>query len=675
MYPFYFGPGSGSQTLEADDVSILSTLYPAAGFFDGSASITGRILAPNGTTPLTGVNVIARNVADPFADAVSAVSGDFTASASPSDPLARVYRLNGLTPGAQYAVYVDQIVEGGFSTPPIAPPGPEEFYNAGDSNNLGTPDDPSVFTAVSAAAGATASGVDVILNGFAPGEPLPVGDEGFVQLFLPFPFKVCGQAFDSVFVNANGHLTFGAAAAFPDFLITANAFLEGPPRIAPLWADLDQSAGGEVTFDQTADDFTVRWDAVPEFLIGGSNTFKVTLTRAANQATFEYDGLTATGGLAGLSCGGALTSGFEKERELRSSHHVHGDHEFQDVNLSKQTAAFEIFTAADNDLDGARIRLVNFKKGFEDVFEPNNALARATPVRLPFDTSSLERFTAIDPVGGDVDFYRFSAKAGDRLALEVVRGAFDSTIGVFDADTGALLASNDDGGGGVLSRLLLTAKTDLNLAVAVSAYPDFAFDGSGSEGGRYVLYLRRYRGTVLPAGDDTATAVPLARPFSFQGQSWNSLFVNSNGNLTFGTGSTDFGESVFDLVKGPPRIAPLWDDLDARSGLVIAEPGSFSTSIHYVSVPEFFSDSPNYFSVHLLPLGTIRIEYGPTARSDSLVGITEGSGVADPGETDLSARPFFGNRGTIYERFHVTDGGVLEPFDLSFRDLFFVPLP
>src|SRR6266496_4883562 len=178
MYPFYFGPGSGSQTLEADDVSILSTLYPAAGFFDGSASITGRILAPNGTTPLTGVNVIARNVADPFADAVSAVSGDFTASASPSDPLAGVYRLNGLTPGAQYAVYVDQIVEGGFSTPPIALSGPEEFYNAGDSNNLGTPDDQSVFTAVSAAAGATASGVDVILNGFAPGEPLPVGDEG-----------------------------------------------------------------------------------------------------------------------------------------------------------------------------------------------------------------------------------------------------------------------------------------------------------------------------------------------------------------------------------------------------------------------------------------------------------------------------------------------------------------
>src|SRR6266496_2039518 len=131
MYPFYFGPGSGSQTLEADDVSILSTLYPAAGFFDGSASITGRILAPN-----------------------------------------------GITPGAQYAVYVDQIVEGGFSTPPIALSGPEEFYNAGDSNNLGTPDDPSVFTAVSAAAGATASGVDVILNGFAPGEPLPVGDEG-----------------------------------------------------------------------------------------------------------------------------------------------------------------------------------------------------------------------------------------------------------------------------------------------------------------------------------------------------------------------------------------------------------------------------------------------------------------------------------------------------------------
>ena len=63
-------------------------------------------------------------------------------------------------------------------------------------------------------------------------------------------------------------------------------------------------------------------------------------------------------------------------------------------------------------------------------------------------------------------------RAGDILAVEVVRGALDSVIGVFDADTGELLAADDDGGNGLLSRLLLQADSDIRLAVAVSTYPD-----------------------------------------------------------------------------------------------------------------------------------------------------------------------------------------------------------
>lgn len=119
------------------------------------------------------------------------------------------------------------------------------------------------------------------------------------------------------------------------------------------------------------------------------------------------------------------------------------------------------------------------------------------------------RYSEISPEGGYVDFYRFHANAGDIPALEVVRGALDSTMGVFDADSGELLATNDDGGAGLLSRLLLQANLDLNLAVAVSALPDLEFNGRGEDFGRYVLSVREYRGTVVPAGDDTSTIVPL----------------------------------------------------------------------------------------------------------------------------------------------------------------------
>ncbi len=101
------------------------------------------------------------------------------------------YRFTGLTPGAQYAVFVDEILDGGFSTPPRNLPGPEEFHSGAAESNS---DAPGTFTAVMAAAGATRTGVNVIFNVPRPGEPLAVGDDGFVELFPPFPIDFCGRA-------------------------------------------------------------------------------------------------------------------------------------------------------------------------------------------------------------------------------------------------------------------------------------------------------------------------------------------------------------------------------------------------------------------------------------------------------------------------------------------------
>ena len=124
--------------------------------------------------------------------------------------------------------------------------------------------------------------------------------------------------------------------------------------------------------------------------------------------------------------------------------------------------------------------------------------------------------------------------------------------------------------------------------------------------------------------------------FPFQGNNWSSVFVNGNGNLTFGAPNPDSSETVAELLAGPPRIAPLWDDLSASLGLVIAEETDRTLMIHYVSVPEFLATGTNYFSVKMDRRGEITFNYGATNRSDAIVGVTQGGGAADPGSIDLS---------------------------------------
>jgi len=154
MYPF-INPTAGSGTGAAqgrihtlDTIAAISDLYPGAGWPTAYGAITGKIFDLDGTTELTGVNVIARNVADPFVDAVSAISGQLTQGELGPDG---TYTLHGLKPGAKYVVYADAVMVGGFSTPPLwFLPGAEKFFKP---NNAKPDYDPCKYKAISASPG------------------------------------------------------------------------------------------------------------------------------------------------------------------------------------------------------------------------------------------------------------------------------------------------------------------------------------------------------------------------------------------------------------------------------------------------------------------------------------------------------------------------------------------
>jgi hypothetical protein len=155
-----------------------------------------------------------------------------------------------------------------------------------------------------------------------------------------------------------------------------------------------------------------------------------------------------------------------------------------------------------------------------------------------------------------------------------------------------------------------------------------------------------------------------------QGQNWTSVFVNGNGNLTFGAGNSDFSESVADLLNGPPRIAALWDDLNSGAGgQVTAEWAAGQLTVSFVNVPEFVATGSNSFSVTLHASGQYTITYGAVSALDALAGTTQGSGAANPGESNLSSAVVWPATGTTFELF---TGGA-DPFDLDNLTLDFQP--
>lgn len=664
MYPLYFGPGAGTSTPHSDDISAFAQLYPAPGYSATVGTITGTIFAPNGN-PLSGANVIARNVADPFVDAVSTFSGAYTDNTDGStDPNVGRFTLTNLTPGATYKLFVDTVTAqaGRFSNPIVQPlPGPEEYWNGALESSDGDLDDPLDMEDIVLTAGQVFH-ADIYLNAPPPGS-LDLGDDDNVNLPLPFSYEICGQAFDSVFVNSNGSLTFGAGDN--DFSESVTELLTGPPRIAPLWDDLSPNQGGVVRFEQTANSFTVFFEAVPEFLGANDNTFSITLEKNSGHAVIVYDNIDAADGIAGLSCGSFITNEFEQEENLRDPNQ---GYVFKTV--VNEAARFENFSDGDNDLDNLQLTFKSLGVIFRDNFEPNNSINQARWINPPFDSTPHWYHTEIDPVGADVDYYRVPLNAGDTLLAEIVTGSsLDSLLGLFDPSGSTLVAVDDDGGTGFLSRIVYNVPTSGVYYLAVTTFGDTDFTGDGTSGGRYVLQVDTVDGFPIDLGDDSFEEVSLGFTFPFQGATYTSVFVNSNGNLTFGSGDTDFSESVLELLNDQPRIAPLWDDLSPNAGgSVFIDPDPGSLTVSFQNVPEFLASTTNSFDVTLHDDGRIVITYGAVAALDAIVGVSPGGGAADPGETNFSAGGSFSANGVTYEQFTAGDA-----FDLSGGTIEFLP--
>jgi hypothetical protein len=135
--------------------------------------------------------------------------------------------------------------------------------------------------------------------------------------------------------------------------------------------------------------------------------------------------------------------------------------------------------------------------------------------------------------------------------------------------------------------------------------------------------------------------------------------VNSDGSLTFSQSDTDSSaRSVSRLLTGPPRVAPLFSDLDPSAGgriITSSDPDAFTVT--WCGVPQYQSRQTQNrqlatVQATLLADGSIEIQVSSlTTIQEAVVGISPGRSV-DFLPVDLSTGdPVAGGRSALGERF------------------------
>ena len=138
-------------------------------------------------------------------------------------------------------------------------------------------------------------------------------------------------------------------------------------------------------------------------------------------------------------------------------------------------------------------------------------------------------------------------------------------------------------------------------------------------------------GERLDLTDDDSSEIKFPKGFRFRfyTKPYTKMFVHSDGNLTFkepDAASTD--RSLFRLVNGPPRIAPLFDDLDPSvdGGGVYVLKSKSKIVVTWLNVAEFGSMvNRNTFQAVLYPSGRITFAFGELDAQAGVVGVSPGS--------------------------------------------------
>jgi hypothetical protein len=166
--------------------------------------------------------------------------------------------------------------------------------------------------------------------------------------------------------------------------------------------------------------------------------------------------------------------------------------------------------------------------------------------------------------------------------------------------------------------------------------------------------FRQTLGRRLTLQDDDAAQEALPFAVSFYGQSFSSVFVNSDGNLTFEAADTASTTRGFvRLLGGPPRVAPFFSDLDPTTGngRLFVQAGADDFTVTWCGVRGFEETRSVTAQVSLFRGGAIEMRFADVDLLDAIVALSPGrNGAFTPIDLSTSGRRA-GGAAAVGERF------------------------
>ena len=200
----------------------------------------------------------------------------------------------------------------------------------------------------------------------------------------------------------------------------------------------------------------------------------------------------------------------------------------------------------------------------------------------------------------------------------------DGLVGTIDEDNDGFLNCQDD-------------CDDSNNTVYPYAFEDTT-DGVDNDCDGFIDGADPDAVTSVSLSDDSTSLLNFSSfSFDFCGTTYSSVYVSSNGRLTFGFSDTSYSESAT-TMNSARSVAGLWDDLNPSSGgTVYWIEHDDAVGVYFRDVYEYGTSNPNTFSMILLDDGRVLLTYENISPTDGLAGWSCGSGAAGASEVDLTA--------------------------------------